>query len=49
MLEAIETGAAIHASMELFERKFSAGGHAIAGWDMEPSGKSGSASGAISR
>lgn len=31
MLEAIETGAVIHASMELFERKFSAGGHAIAG------------------
>ena len=31
MLEAIETAAAIHASMELFERKFSAHGHAIAG------------------
>ena len=31
MLEAIETAAAIHASMDLFERKFSARGRAIAG------------------
>lgn len=31
MLEAIETAAAIHASMEVFEHKFSAGAHVIAG------------------